>query len=60
MTELEVRIEETTERLVRVTNLDTMQSAWLPLAQIDFDLSAADERTIIVLPDWLACERGLV
>jgi hypothetical protein len=60
LTELDGAIEARTTSAVLFHTGDKSEAAWLPLSQIEIHETGIGGIVTVVLPEWLAIEKGLV
>lgn len=60
LTEIDVEVTMRTEKAVLVRTGDKSKAVWLPLSQVELHPTGIGGIETVVLPEWLATEKGLV
>ncbi|PWE26688.1 hypothetical protein C4N9_20725 [Pararhodobacter marinus] len=60
LTEIDVEVTHRTEKAVLVHTGDKEKSVWLPLSQVELHDTGIPGIEAVVLPEWLATEKGLI
>lgn len=60
LVEVDVEVAHRTEKAVLVHTGNKEEAAWLPLSQIELHASGVAGIETVVLPEWLAQDKGLI
>lgn len=60
LTEIDVEVTHRTKEAVLVHTGNKEASVWLPLSQVEIHATGFPGIETVVLPEWLAIEKGLI